>query len=200
MLLALSIVSEQGADLGASAYKVFDEQGGSIGRVAGNDWVLPDAQNFVSSRHARVLATNGAFYLEDTSSNGTFINSPGQAISRDQPQVLSDGDRLFIGDYEIVVQVIADEPVVAIEPTAPPPDATELVSAPPDVTLHQAAMQAAIRVAFRSMLAKLQPEKLREIDPEREAHFRMLFGDEFAVAYREHLKQLLADSRPRDSR
>ena len=33
MLLALSIVSEQGAALGPTAYKVFDERGGSIGRV-----------------------------------------------------------------------------------------------------------------------------------------------------------------------
>jgi len=200
MLLALSIVSEQGVDLGASAYKVFDEQGGSIGRVAGNDWVLPDAQNFVSSRHAKVLAANGTFYLEDTSSNGTFINSPSQATSRDQPQPLSDGDRLFIGDYEIVVQIIADEPAVVTEETSARPDVTEMVSGPPDVTLHQAAMQAAIRVAFRSMLAKLQPDRLREIDPDREAHFRSLFGDDFAVAYSEHLKQLLTDSRARGSR
>src|SRR5262249_13615504 len=56
MLLALSVVSEQGATLGNTAYKIFDERGGSIGRVAGNDWVLPDPQNFVSSRHARVSA------------------------------------------------------------------------------------------------------------------------------------------------
>jgi type VI secretion system FHA domain protein len=106
MLLALSIVSEQGAALGPTAYKVFDERGGSIGRVAGNDWVLPDANNFVSSKHARVTATNGVFYLEDTSSNGTFINAPDHLTSRHEPQRLSDGDRLYIGDYEIIVQLI----------------------------------------------------------------------------------------------
>jgi len=37
MLLALSIVSDQGGLLGNAAYKVFDERGGSIGRIAGND-------------------------------------------------------------------------------------------------------------------------------------------------------------------
>lgn len=110
MLLALSIVSEQGADLGATAYKVFDERGGSIGRVAGNDWVLPDANNFVSSRHARVSANGGIFYLEDTSSNGTFINAPDHLTSRGQPQRLTDGDRLYIGDYEIIVQLIPSGP------------------------------------------------------------------------------------------
>src|SRR5215471_8353589 len=110
MLLALSVVSEQGGALGAAAYKVFDERGGSIGRVAGNDWVLPDPQNFVSSRHARVRASGGVFYLEDTSSNGTFINAPDQPASRAEPQRLSDGDRLYIGDYEIIVQLIPSAP------------------------------------------------------------------------------------------
>jgi len=110
MLLALSIVSEQGAALGPTAYKVFDERGGSIGRIAGNDWVLPDAQNFVSSRHAIVTARGGVFYLEDKSSNGTFINSADQAVSRSDPQPLCDGDRLFIGDYEIIVQLIPSAP------------------------------------------------------------------------------------------
>ena len=123
MLLALSIVSEQGASLGPSSYKVFDERGGSIGRIAGNDWVLPDAQNFVSSRHARVSANAGAFYLEDTSSNGTFINAPDQLASRTELQKLSDGDRLFIGDYEIIVQLIpsaAAEATVRVAPMPPP--------------------------------------------------------------------------------
>lgn len=110
MLLALSIVSEQGAALGPTAYKVFDERGGSIGRVAGNDWVLPDANNFVSSRHARVTAHGGVFYLEDTSSNGTFINAPDCLTSRSGPQRLADGDRLYIGDYEIMVQLIPSGP------------------------------------------------------------------------------------------
>jgi type VI secretion system FHA domain protein len=106
MLLALSVISEQGAALGPTAYKVFDENGGSIGRITGNDWVLPDPQNFVSSRHARVLARDGTFYLEDTSSNGTFINAPDVPASRTEPVPLKDGDRLFIGDYEIIVQLI----------------------------------------------------------------------------------------------
>lgn len=110
MLLALSVVSEQGTALGNAAYKIFDERGGSIGRVTGNDWVLPDPQNFVSSRHARVSATGGVFFVEDTSSNGTFINAPDRLTSRSEPQRLVDGDRLYIGDYEIIVQLIPSAP------------------------------------------------------------------------------------------
>jgi len=300
MLLALSIVSEQGGELGSAAYKVFDERGGSIGRVAGNDWVLPDAQNFVSSRHARVSGANGTFYLEDTSSNGTFINAPDQATSRGRPQALNDGDRLYIGDYEIVVQVIGDEPAVVAQAAYGPASAPTLVlgaapastsgaasaplpalgstsggapassSAPAlasraalpsalglgtvdplaafadtasvpiagsaaakpldDVAFHQAAVQAAIRAGFNAMLAKLHPQKLEEIyerklkrtavlgignkakywdllcaqfeeiDRDREAHFQILFGEEFSVAYNEHLQKLVADARLRRSR
>jgi predicted component of type VI protein secretion system len=137
MLLALSIVSEQGAALGSTAYKVFDERGGSIGRVAGNDWVLPDAQNFVSSRHALVSSVDGMFFLEDRSSNGTFINAPDRLTSRTEPQPLRDGDRLFIGDYEIIVQLIPSAPaemsarVVSPVPAAAPIPAPLPVVPPP---------------------------------------------------------------------
>jgi len=140
MLLALSIISAQGASLGPTAYKVFDERGGSIGRVEGNDWVLPDPQNFVSSRHARVRASNGVFYLEDTSSNGTFINAPDQPASRTEPVVLQDGDRLYIGDYEIIVQLIPSEPAFS---DAPAPVAA---SAPTQVQMPAA--QAAVASAM----------------------------------------------------
>ncbi|HEY0942628.1 MAG TPA: type VI secretion system-associated FHA domain protein TagH [Steroidobacter sp.] len=113
MLLALSIISSQAAALGATAYKVFDQRGGTIGRVGGNDWVLPDPDNFVSSRHAKVRWEADGFYLEDTSSNGTFLNAPDKPVSRTVPTKLQDGDRLFIGDFEIIVQLIASAPASA---------------------------------------------------------------------------------------
>lgn len=116
MLLALSVISAQGAGLGAAAYKVFDERGGSIGRLESNDWSLPDAERFVSSRHAVVRFEGGAFCLEDVSTNGTFINAPDQPVSRREPVRLKSGDRLFIGDYEIVVELVESAP--ATEPPA----------------------------------------------------------------------------------
>jgi predicted component of type VI protein secretion system len=131
MLLALSIVSEQGAALGSTAYKVFDERGGSIGRVSGNDWVLPDPQNFVSSRHALVRSMGGTFYLEDRSSNGTFINAPDRLTSRADPQPLRDGDRLFIGDYEIIVQLIPSAPAEMTARAASPAPAPAPVAVLP---------------------------------------------------------------------
>jgi predicted component of type VI protein secretion system len=119
VLLALSVISGQGASLGSSAYKIFDEKGGSIGRVDSNDWALPDPERFVSSRHAVVKFQSGAFCLEDVSSNGTFINAPDRPMSRTEPVPLKDGDRVFIGDYEILVQLIEDGPRAAEEGSAP---------------------------------------------------------------------------------
>ncbi|HEY4215352.1 MAG TPA: type VI secretion system-associated FHA domain protein TagH [Steroidobacteraceae bacterium] len=132
MLLALSIISSQGAALGPTAYKVFDARGGSIGRIDGNDWVLPDPERFVSSKHAQVVWNGGAFYLQDVSANGTFINAPDRAVPREQPMQLRDGDRLFIGDYEIIVQLIED--AQPVEPAAAPgqgaPGLSDLVGSP----------------------------------------------------------------------
>jgi predicted component of type VI protein secretion system len=99
--LRLEIVGPQAAALGASAAKVFGTSGGTIGRVADNDWVLPDP--YISSRHARVHWRNGQFLIEDTSSNGVFINSPDRRLGRGQLHPLQSGDRIFIDAYEIRV-------------------------------------------------------------------------------------------------
>jgi predicted component of type VI protein secretion system len=94
--------------MGAAAYKIFDVRGGSIGRLDTNDWALPDPDRFVSSRHAVVRFAGGAFCLEDVSTNGTFLNAPHLAVGKEVPARLKDGDRVYIGDYEILVQLIDD--------------------------------------------------------------------------------------------
>src|SRR5688572_7166902 len=100
--LRLEIVGPQAAALGASAAKVFSTSGGTIGRVSDNDWVLPDP--YISSRHARIHWRNGQFLIEDTSSNGVFINSPERRLGRGQMHPLQAGDRIFIDAYEIRVR------------------------------------------------------------------------------------------------
>ncbi|HEY8508371.1 MAG TPA: type VI secretion system-associated FHA domain protein TagH, partial [Steroidobacteraceae bacterium] len=106
MLLALSVISSQAGELGPTAYKVFDNRGGFIGRLESNDWTLPDPEKFVSSRHASVIYRGGRFYLEDLSTNGTFVNQREQPMPKASPVQLNDGDRIYIGDYEILVQLI----------------------------------------------------------------------------------------------
>lgn len=111
--LRLEIVGPQATALGASAAKVFGTSGGTIGRIAENDWVLPDP--YISSRHARIHWRNGQFLIEDTSSNGVFINSPDRRLGRGQLHPLQGGDRIFIDAYEIRVTLAA----AAQEPASP---------------------------------------------------------------------------------
>ena len=110
MLLALSVISHQSQQLGAASYRVFDIRGGSIGRIEGNDWVLPDPEKLVSSRHCNIRFFRDGYYLEDVSTNGTGYNAPHSVLTRGQLQPLNDGDRLFVGDFEILVQLVADAP------------------------------------------------------------------------------------------
>ncbi|MCJ7558221.1 MAG: type VI secretion system-associated FHA domain protein TagH [Gammaproteobacteria bacterium] len=96
--------------MGASASKVFAEAGGTIGRAAGNDWVLPDPERFLSGRHVIIRYMAGMFSLEDVSTNGTFINGQPESIgSRNEPVVLNSGDRLQIGDYEVYVNIVEED-------------------------------------------------------------------------------------------
>jgi len=124
MLLALSVISAQGRELGPTAYKVFDERGGSIGRLENNDWTLPDPEKFVSTCHARIRCEEGAYYLDDTSTNGTFVNMAEQPVGQTSA-CLRDGDRIVIGSYEILVQLIepraAAPGTVTESPTVPQP-------------------------------------------------------------------------------
>jgi type VI secretion system FHA domain protein len=103
MILTLEVLGEQAEDLGAGSSKVFDSIGGTIGRLPDNDWVFPDP--YVSGRHALIRYLNGKFFVEDTSTNGVFINSPDARVSRSQPHQLKDGDTIYIDAYRIQVSI-----------------------------------------------------------------------------------------------
>src|SRR5688572_16952178 len=107
MILTLEVMGPQASALGAARRKVFGVEGGSIGRLADNDWVLEDP--YVSGRHAIIRFIDGAFYIEDTSRNGVFVNTPDERIVRGRPHPITSGDRILIDPYEIEAQVTADE-------------------------------------------------------------------------------------------
>lgn len=88
-----------------NSFRVFDARGGTIGRAEGNDWILPDPTNHISGRHAALYCEEGKFRLVDTSSNGVFLNGDDEPLGRMRAAHLNDGDRLGIGQYEIVVTV-----------------------------------------------------------------------------------------------
>src|SRR5262249_22213796 len=84
------------------------------GRERSNSWVLPHAK--VSGRHAVITYANGAFYIEDTSRNGVFLNSSRNRLARGEPHPLSSGDRLIIDPYEIGVSVADDAARGRVDP------------------------------------------------------------------------------------
>jgi len=114
MPLTLEVIGDKAARMGSSARKTFTS-GGTIGRLADNDWIFPD--EYISGHHARISFTNGAFLIEDTSTNGVFINSRQSRLTRNKPYPLRSGDTIFIDDYEVRVTLGAEP--AAVESYAP---------------------------------------------------------------------------------
>jgi type VI secretion system FHA domain protein len=101
--LRLTIISEQGPELGDRATVLIGPEGGRIGRAHDNEWVLPDPKRYLSSHHAQVQYRNGAFIVEDTSTNGLYLNDHTDPVGRLGPQPLRPGDVLRLGAYQIKV-------------------------------------------------------------------------------------------------
>ena len=139
MLLKLEVVGAQAGRLGEHRSVVFATEGGTIGRVAGNDWVLPD--QFVSSRHAAIQYADGQFYVIDTgSSNGVFLNAPNYRLEQGRPYPIKTGDRLLIDPFEIQVSVIES---TSPKSAAPPAEASETMNvarAQPATPVHRPAI------------------------------------------------------------
>ena len=104
MTLRLRVVSEHRRSLGDRNTVVFTIDGGSIGRSADNDWVLPDPHRYVSAHHARVVFREGHFYLVDVSTNGIFVNDDPEPLNKRGADGyrLRNGDVVRMGEYEIV--------------------------------------------------------------------------------------------------
>jgi type VI secretion system FHA domain protein len=147
MALRLQIVSRHRQSLGERAAMEFGQNGGTIGRSLESDWVLPDGQRYLSSRHASIDFRSGSYYIVDTSTNGVYVNDSDQPVGRGNPQRLFTGDRIRIGEYEMSVEITGDDDVHGalldeghVDPVSkaqrvPPPDPTraDLVS-PHEIT------------------------------------------------------------------
>jgi type VI secretion system FHA domain protein len=103
VILTLEVVSPQPSSIGTAGRQSFGPDGGTIGRARSSDWVLPHSK--VSNRHAVITFSDGAFYLEDTSTNGVYINQSKERLVRGRPRILRSGDRLLIEPYEIRVTI-----------------------------------------------------------------------------------------------
>lgn len=99
-------------------------QGISIGRKVGNDWTLPDTTRFISGTHVRVVVEDGAYMLEDVSTNGTFVNGSTKRI--DGKHKLENGDTIRIGSFIVSVDLAETE-----ESVRPQISGAQGVQAPP---------------------------------------------------------------------
>lgn len=159
MALKLRIVSEHRRAMGSRASVVFGVGGGSIGRSAENDWVLPDTSRFVSGRHARVHFRNGNWFIEDTSTNGTFLNDDETPLGRQPPTALHNGDMLRLGEYHVIVAIDAGSSVDATaEQTGGlhigNATASELLETPPSMTPAPAAGHLDISLSTSALFRK----------------------------------------------
>ncbi len=116
------LIQEKG---GEQRRMVFNKPEVTIGRVQGNDIVLPKGN--VSKRHARIVLKDGKFIIVDLkSTNGTYVN--GRKIT--SPLVVKDSDKIYIGDFIVGVDEAASadggEPS---EPTTSPPGQDRAASA-----------------------------------------------------------------------
>jgi type VI secretion system protein ImpI len=99
--LVLSILGEHAGDVSERTSVRVEGHDLSIGRAEHCDWVL-QAQG-VSRQHAVVRHLNGLYFLEDRSTNGMLLN--GTPLRGGEPVSLSDGDRLQLDTFEILVTV-----------------------------------------------------------------------------------------------
>ena len=101
----------------------FDKAEVTVGRVRGNDIVLPKGN--VSKHHCRLIVRNGEIVVEDLrSTNGTYVN--GRKIA--DPVTLAPGDKVFVGDF--IMRIAALEAMRSAPPPAHP-EAGSLSSAIP---------------------------------------------------------------------
>ncbi|MEE2790455.1 MAG: FHA domain-containing protein [Acidobacteriota bacterium] len=122
MVLTLEVVDPP-TDFVDELRKSFDEEGGTIGRRAGNTWVLSD--NRVSGEHATIRFQYGAYSIIDTSTNGTFVGDGLTRLTLGQSHRLRSADVVCIGPYRIRASVTqtadGEDATIIASPSGMPP-------------------------------------------------------------------------------
>jgi type VI secretion system FHA domain protein len=99
MTLVLTITNVDRLENGLPTRLRLDRHGAVIGRSPTADWSLPDPQHYVSSIHCEIDYRDGAYVLNDKSTNGTFINNAQTKVAG--PHTICSGDVIVIGHYSI---------------------------------------------------------------------------------------------------
>lgn len=120
MALVLTIARSPEGSFVPELRKVFGTEGGTLGRAAENTWQLPDPKRLVSASHATIRCTGESYFLVDTSTNGVFVNDGKRPLGVGNQVRLSQGDRIFLGDYELVVEFVpGPSPQASLRGTGP---------------------------------------------------------------------------------
>ena len=116
MTLTLHIENETSLpDGGPLSVSIKGRRGLDIGRDPYLDWTLPDPSRFISGRHCEVRWHDGAYWLHDISTNGTFLNGDESRLKA--PHRLCNGDRFVIGQY--IIAAALEEEVAELSEAAP---------------------------------------------------------------------------------
>jgi len=114
MTLTLQIENYDVLEDGGPVHFSIDQGGFQAGRGSGMNWVLPDPSRHISGQHFEISYADGAYWLTDVSTNGTFLQ--GQRYRLDGPHKLTHGERFQVGHYIIVAHL-------GVAPPAPAPTA-----------------------------------------------------------------------------
>ncbi|RDJ24968.1 type VI secretion system-associated FHA domain protein TagH [Bosea caraganae] len=155
MALTLTIENETSLpDGGPLSVTLSGTRGIDIGRDQHLDWCLPDSTRAISGRHCEIRFQDGAYWLRDVSTNGTYVNGGSHRVQ--SPYRLQNGDKLEIGHYIIAV-AIDGAPAQAAEI-----DEAPYQSAPQPESLWDSGGGEAPPIPRRDLLP---PNKLRPVHP-----------------------------------
>ncbi|MEP3348247.1 MAG: type VI secretion system-associated FHA domain protein TagH [Litoreibacter sp.] len=101
MKLTLKIENHDFLEDGGPLEISVEGRGALVGRDGAMDWTLPDPARYISSQHFEITFQNGAYWLNDTSTNGTYLQGHSHRV--ESPYQLAHMDRLQVGHYIVAV-------------------------------------------------------------------------------------------------
>lgn len=113
--LTLRIINADALPDGGPLFYSTEGRNFEAGRNRAMAWVLPDPNNHISGEHFRVFWHGERYWLQDVSSNGTYL--VGQSTRLTGPHALTSQDRFQVGQYLIDAEIIvAAAPVAQVTP------------------------------------------------------------------------------------
>lgn len=103
MPLSIRIISSPDSESISEWNRTFPENGGVIGRSYGSTLQLTDETRSISSTHAIIKKQSLGYFIQDTSTNGLYINGDKNSLGKGNQATLNDGDVLDVGPYRLLV-------------------------------------------------------------------------------------------------